>query len=403
MKRIISAFLLSVYYFFSNGLLNHAASLAFFFILSVVPALMFSVYFSSLLLVKNQAIYEQVLIVVKEFNNFIWNFLSNGDYGIYSLSFSDVGIFGIAALLFSSTLFVRSILRAFEQIFNEPCYKSLIFSYFVPIFINLFSVLLIIILISSMVILKILMNKLGIEFINKYLNVSVITGLLSTFPLVILFFTSFFMYKIFAWNKIRLKTALMISLLFSLNIYLIKYLLNENIFAPSQINIYGSASIFLLTIISFYVVYIFFLFWIQFGFIFENTNILVLRFIIDSDKSVLFRENVINFIYPVIKKNVDILKTNEKIIIENDKLENIYFISKGKIKIGGNIFEENENSFFIPSDLIEKNGGQILSLEDSIVINMDRDTYRLMLDQSEELKRAIIRFIENKTLKTEYS
>ena len=401
MKKIISSFLLSVYYFFTNGLLNHAASLAFFFILSVVPALMFSIYFSSLLLVKNQAIYEQVLTIVKEFNNFIWNYLSNGDFGVYSLNFSDAGLFGIIALLFSSTLFVRSILRAFEQIFNKPCYKSLIVSYFVPIFVNIFTVVVVILLISSMVILKILMNKMGMVFVDKYLNVSVITSLLSTSPFVILFFISFFMYKIFSWKKINWKTAIIISIMFSLNIYLIKYLFKGGFYAPSQINLYGSASIFLLTLISFYIVFIFFLFWIQFGFAYENINILVLRFIIDSKKSVLFRENIVNFIYPIIHKNVNILKTNEEVEIMSDCMENIFYVSKGKIKINDKIFEENENSFFIPEDLFSGDVENVKykALSDSAVINMDRGTYTQLLDDSKELKNAVIRFIEDKTLK----
>jgi uncharacterized BrkB/YihY/UPF0761 family membrane protein len=398
LKKPISAFLLSIYYFFSNGLLNHAASLAFFFILSVVPALMFSIYFASLLLVKNQAIYEQVLTIVKEFNNFIWNFLSNGDYGVYSFNFSDVGLLNIIALLFSSTLFVRSILRVFEQIFNKPCYKSLIISYLVPIFVNLFSVILIILLISSILILKIVMNKMGIGFVDEYLNISMLTKLLSTSPFIILFMTSFFMYKIFAWNKIKWKTALIISVLFSLNIYLIKYLFNENIFAPSQISIYGSASIFLLTIISFYVIFIFFLFWIQFGFIYENTDILILRFIIDSDKSVLFRENIINFIYPIIKNNIQILNANQQYEIPEEKWENIFYISRGKIKISNQIFDESNNNFFIPKDLFSDNNSKIFyaTLENSVIINMDKETYQLMLDESEQLKKAVIGFIENK-------
>jgi hypothetical protein len=140
------------------------------------------------------------------------------------------------------------------------------------------------------------------------------------------------------------------------------------------------------------------LFWIQFGFIYENTDILILRFIIDSDKSVLFRENIINFIYPIIKNNIQILNANQQYEIPEEKWENIFYISKGKIKISNQIFDESNNNFFIPKDLFSDNNSKIFyaTLENSVIINMDKETYQLMLDESEQLKKAVIGFIENK-------
>lgn len=389
-KKASGSLLLSIYFFFSNGLLNHAASLSFFFILSFVPALMFIIYTSGLLLVNSPELYEQMMLLIKEINSFVWNSLLSGNFIVNDIGSSNVGFIGGIMLLFSSTLFIRSVIRGFDQIFNTPCYKNIIVSYFVPIIINLLSVVVIVFLIFANVIIGFLIKYSGVTFLEQYGTLLDLFSYFASTPILIIFLTSLFFYKFFPGKKLSWRLLVFISFMFSINIFLFKEMFYGAVGAD-QFNIYGSAGVLLVSLLSFYLFFIAFLFWAQFAYVHDNIKVLTIRFFLDSSKKLWFRNIVMSTVVSLAGEYVRFYSMNDKFIFDKASEENIFFIAQGKISIGNKIFSDGIQSFFVPKDLLKDQVElEAEVLDNLIIINMPLNMYYKLLNESTRLKQEVV-------------
>lgn len=392
MRKVFGSILLSIYFFFSNGLLNHAASLSFFFILSFVPMLMFILYASSLLIVNNAVVYQQVLSVVNEINYFVWNSISSGTFNISDFGSVNYGVWGVLALLISSTLFIRSMMRGFDQIFSRPCYQNVFLNYFAPVILNL----ILVISIVGIVLLNLMMSTLvefsGMEQFAGKTNVLILLKWLSSLPLVVVFIVSLFLYRILPGRKLRWRLLVSVSLLFSVSVLLFKNVAYGAFVDPSQFSLYGSAGVLLTVLLSFYIFFICFLFWAQFAYVYDNIKVLTIRFFLDASPIVWFRERVIATVVRLAGGHVDIVPNGEVFQIENHLCENVYIVAEGSVVVNGMQYDASENSFFIPSD-IESNGEGGVSCHadgEVILIHVPVKMYYELLEESVRLKQRVV-------------
>jgi hypothetical protein len=343
----------------------------------------------------NPALYTQFLEIIKEINIFVWEKILSGQFKIENFHYSEIKFISAITLLFSSTFFIRAVIRGFDQIFNKPCYKNVIISYFVPILINLGSVLLIIIFVLFNFTISMLIKYADIVFLQEHANFLNFIKYLTSTPVLLIFFISLFFYKFFPGKKIPWKLAITISLFFAINIFIVKFF-GHNMLKASDFSAYGSANVMLLTLIGLYLFFSIFLFWAQFAYVYDNLKILTIKFFIDSKKELWFKDFVKKTVIDFAKGHINFYEPNQSITINLDEKDKIFFLAEGKIKINDKYFSDEKNPFFIPN----KAKGNILKfnvIDKTVLINMPTEMYYELVNSSNKIKQIMINLFKDKT------
>jgi hypothetical protein len=340
----------------------------------------------------NPALYTQFLEIIKEINIFVWEKILSGQFKIENFHYSEIKFISAITLLFSSTFFIRAVIRGFDQIFNKPCYKNVIISYLVPILINLGSVLLIIIFVLFNFTISMLIKYADIVFLQEHANFLNFIKYLTSTPVLLIFFISLFFYKFFPGKKIPWKLAITISLFFAINIFIVKFF-GHNMLKASDFSAYGSANVMLLTLIGLYLFFSIFLFWAQFAYVYDNLKMLTIRFFIDSKKELWFKEFVKNTVIDFAKGYINFYEPNQNIIINLNKQNKIFFIAEGKIKVDNKIYSDEKNTFFIPGEQHTDNI-EISILSKTILINLSTEMYYELINNSNRIKKIMLEYFK---------
>lgn len=253
---------------YSYGLINHAAALAFYFILSIMPALLLIVISAKKLL----SIYPDFTMKILEYigninpslSNFInsTNILSNGG----DINYSYVGIF---SLILAASLFFKALTRSFD-IICKSINKGLITGFFIPYLYTIIAVILIILMVFIHI-----GSQIYINFFFDFMPLNILKTLhflIESFfiPTFLIFIVTFISYYALSFKSISFKASLYGSLWFSFLLYFIN-LLFRKLYNPSFYNyLYGSIGYIIILLIWLYTIFILFLYFAAFSYNFNH-------------------------------------------------------------------------------------------------------------------------------------
>lgn len=266
---LIRRIYLTISIFTGKSLINHAASAAFYFLLSIVPLALFFVFVLDIWLSGYGKVSDYFFQLLSNINPAInRQFFEN--LGLLKGNSSFYGIVGILGLLWSSRLVFTSIRNGFDIIFTSNKKRGIIKNnlvslIFLPItFIAGLSFFLISALIKQL-------NKLVVEFqLTDIIDLSFLQTITSYYPIILALFIAFILYKFIPKVKIKGTYALSGAILFIISIYLAQKLLGVFIGASQYNIIYGVISALIVALIWSYILFILFYFYATFIYVISH-------------------------------------------------------------------------------------------------------------------------------------
>jgi membrane protein len=272
MKNIIiktlNIIILTIIDVYGYGLINHAAALAFYFILSIMPSLLLIVISAKKLLTIYPDFTLKILEYIGNINPSLSNFINStnilsteGD-----IKYRYVGIF---SLILAASLFFKALTRSFD-IICKSMKKGFITGFFFPYIYTIISVILIILMAFIHI-----GSQIYINFFFDFMPLNILKTihfLIESFfiPTFFIFITTFVSYYALSFKSIGLKSSLYGSLWFSLFLYFINILFKE-LYNPSFYNyLYGSIGYIIILLIWLYTIFILFLYFAAFSYNFKH-------------------------------------------------------------------------------------------------------------------------------------
>lgn len=266
---LIRRIYLTVSIFSNNSLINHAASGAFYFLLSVVPLALFFVFVLDIWLSGYGKVSDYFFQLLSNINPAI-----NRDFfesmGLLKGNSSFYGIIGAVGLLWSSRLVFTSIRNGFDIIFTSSKKRGIIKNNLVSlIFLPITFVSALSYFIISAVTKQV--DKLINEFnLNDIIDLSFLNSLTSYYPVVLALFIAFILYKFIPKVKVKGTYALAGAILFIVSIYLAQKILGAFIGASKYNIIYGVISALIVALIWTYILFILFYFFATFIYVISH-------------------------------------------------------------------------------------------------------------------------------------
>lgn len=266
---LIRRIYLTVSIFSNNSLINHAASGAFYFLLSVVPLALFYVFVLDIWLSGYGKVSDYFFQLLSNINPAI-----NRDFfesmGLLKGNSSFYGIIGAVGLLWSSRLVFTSIRNGFDIIFTSSKKRGIIKNNLVSlIFLPITFVSALSYFIISAVTKQV--DKLINEFnLNDLIDLSFLNSLTSYYPVVLALFIAFILYKFIPKVKVKGTYALAGAILFIVSIYLAQKILGAFIGASKYNIIYGVISALIVALIWTYILFILFYFFATFIYVISH-------------------------------------------------------------------------------------------------------------------------------------
>lgn len=266
---LIRRIYLTVSIFSNNSLINHAASGAFYFLLSVVPLALFFVFVLDIWLSGYGKVSDYFFQLLSNINPAI-----NRDFfesmGLLKGNSSFYGIIGAVGLLWSSRLVFTSIRNGFDIIFTSSKKRGIIKNNLVSlIFLPITFVSALSYFIISAVTKQV--DKLINEFnLNDLIDLSFLNSLTSYYPVVLALFIAFILYKFIPKVKVKGTYALAGAILFIVSIYLAQKILGAFIGASKYNIIYGVISALIVALIWTYILFILFYFFATFIYVISH-------------------------------------------------------------------------------------------------------------------------------------
>jgi membrane protein len=282
LNKSIVSFLISTGDFYANGLINHGAALAFYFILSLIPVFLLTAIIGNNLLSVNPDValgfFDLIQNIAPNFKDFIEK------TGLFetrqSMNFSFVSVI---SLIFAASLFSKALTRCFSIICNYPKNKYIL-SIFLPYILTFISIIFIIIVIIVQILSHLVIKFFWLYFDIKIIKVSLFILENLFLPLIVIFVLTFFSYIILSYKKISFFASFYGSFLLTFFIYMMELLFNK-IYKPAYYNhLYGSVSFLILFLLWFYVIFVLFLFFANFAYIYSNYNEAILNIINKHNK-----------------------------------------------------------------------------------------------------------------------
>ena len=253
---------------YGYGLINHAAALAFYFILSSMPSLLLIVISAKKLLTIYPDFTIKVLEYIENINPSLTNFInstnilsSEGD-----INYSYVGVF---SLILAASLFFKALTRSFD-IICKSMNKGFITGFFFPYIYTIISVILIILItfiqIGSQIYIHFFFNLIPLNILK------IVYFLIESFfiPTFLIFIVTFISYYALSFKSIGFKASLYGSLWFSLFLFFINILFRK-LYNPSFYNyLYGSIGYIIILLIWLYTIFILFLYFAAFSYNFKH-------------------------------------------------------------------------------------------------------------------------------------
>lgn len=266
---LIRRIYLTISIFARNSLINHAASGAFYFLLSVVPLALFFVFVLDIWLSGYGKVSDYFFQLLSNINPAI-NRQFFESMGLLKGSSSFYGLVGALGLLWSSRLVFTSIRNGFDIIFISSKKRGILKNNLVSlIFLPITFVAALSFFITSAVTKQ--LNKLINEFgLNDLIDLSFLNSLTSYYPVILALFIAFILYKFIPKVKIKGTYALAGAILFIVSIYFTQKLLGVFINASKYNLIYGVISALIIALIWTYVLFILFYFFATFIYVISH-------------------------------------------------------------------------------------------------------------------------------------
>lgn len=266
---LIRRIYLTVSIFSNNSLINHAASGAFYFLLSVVPLALFFVFVLDIWLSGYGKVSDYFFQLLSNINPAI-NREFFESMGLLKGNSSFYGIIGAVGLLWSSRLVFTSIRNGFDIIFTSSKKRGIIKNNLVSlIFLPITFVSALSYFIISAVTKQV--DKLINEFnLNDIIDLSFLNSLTSYYPVVLALFIAFILYKFIPKVKVKGTYALAGAILFIVSIYLAQKILGAFIGASKYNIIYGVISALIVALIWTYILFILFYFFATFIYVISH-------------------------------------------------------------------------------------------------------------------------------------
>ena len=260
---LIRRIYLTFSFFGSKSLINHAASGAFYFLLSVVPLALFFVFVLDTWLSGYGKVSDYFFQLLSNINPAI-NRKFFESLGLLKGSSSFYGIVGAVGLLWSSRLVFTSIRNGFDIIFPSNKKRGLIKNNLVSlIFLPITFVAVLSLFITSAVIKQI--NKaVEIFSLQEFIDLSFLNTITKYYPVVLALFIIFILYKFVPRVKVKGTYALAGAILFIISIYFTQKILGAFIGASQYNIIYGVISALIIALIWTYILFILFYFYATF-------------------------------------------------------------------------------------------------------------------------------------------
>lgn len=327
-------------FFTGKGLVNHAASGAFYFLLSIVPLALFFVFVLDSWLFGYGKVSDYFFQLLSEINPEInKQFFEN--LGLLKGGSSIYGIVGIIGLLWSARLVFMSIRNGFDVIFPSINQRGLIKNNLISlIFLPIIFITTIVFFLSSAIVKQ--LNKLIYTFeLNDMLDLSFLNSLTGFYPVLLAVFIAFILYKFIPNVKIKGTYALSGAILFVAVMLITQKILSLFMVWSKYYILYGVISALIIALFWTYILFALFYFFALF--IYVQSHYSELEFIkwynaVNGKASVMDKLLFYN--------SLSSLKCYQKTIVKGDKI-----FKQGEkggsifLLLSGVVFLEKNNNF----------------------------------------------------------
>ncbi len=381
--------------FFSNkSLINHAASGAFYFLLSIVPLALFFVFVLDSWLSGYGKVSDYFFQLLSEINPELnKQFFEN--LGLLKGGKSVYGVVGIIGLLWSSRLVFTSIRNGFDIIFPSSKQRGVIHNNLVSlIFLPIIFIAVTAFFVFSSII------KLTNSLIEKFdlsIDLSFLTNLTGFYPALMAVFISFILYRFIPKMKIKGTYALTGAVFFVLSMYFTQKLLGLFMSWTKYQILYGVISALIIALFWTYILFSLFYFFAVF--IYVQSHYTELEFI-KWHNSVCGNTNFIDRLFfhnslSSLKKYEVSLSKNQVIYKHGDKGGYIYILLSGIVFIEKNgrfIEDVAVNSFFGESGVL----GDLYFNNDAVcqvpgyALKLPKDIYDKIVNADPSVSKMIL-------------
>jgi len=389
-KSCLARFYLTLYFFSSNKLMNFAANLTFFFLLSFVPMLLIlSIIFTNLPVSEN--ITNEILNMIKSVNPDLTEYILNAADKMDMLTQNafNFGIFGGVSLFFTSLLFVRALKAAFTVIFSKKEIKWGPFGFFVPLIMEILAIVMLI----AVIVLKIFLNVVTEFFSSSVFQEFVwIINLLENIiymPIVILLAISWLSYFLMSRGAITGNVSLICASGFCVTLFIFNKFFSKIFDIAYYSFIYGSLGTLIFGLFWIYIVFCLFLFWGQLGFVFDRLRWITVRMYIESriDHLGSFGEKIRTYFLDVAGDTIRFLNKNESFKIGNGY--EYIFIGEGTVVVEG-----EKSVWYTAGDVIEAKkhvAKNLIAEDDSKIVFLDKEDLIKFINESQAAGNLIVR------------
>jgi len=389
-KNWLARFYLTLYFFSSNKLMNFAANLTFFFLLSFVPMLLIiSIILTNLPVSEN--ITNEIINMIKSVNPDLIEYILNSADKMDTLTRNalNFGVFGGVSLFLTSLLFVRALKAAFTVIFSRTDIKWGILGFFVPVIMEILAIVMLI----TVIVLKIFLNIITDFFTSTALQDFIwIINLLENviyMPIVILFAISWLGYFLMSRGAMTLSVSLICSSGFCVTLFVFNKIFSKIFDIAYYSFIYGSLGTLIFGLFWVYIVFCLFLFWGQMGYVFHRLNWITVRMYIESRISRLssFMKIISMYFLSVAGDKIRFLDKNDYVKVETG--DDYIFIGDGAVISDGGKFVR-----YTAGDLIESKdclGKKFKAEIDSIIVFLSKEELVKFINESQASGNLIVR------------
>lgn len=392
---------LSISFFASKNILDLSASSAFYFFLSIIPMTLLIVYVLDISIAGYGKLSDYFFMLLSQINPEL-NKKFFDEIGLFNNERkSFYGIIGIVGLIWSSRSVFNGIRTTLDLIFLGKLKRGFLKDNLISlIFLPLVVIICILIFVIGVIVknLSLLLTKYHIDFIESSFVISVYSN--STI-LILIFISSFCLYRFLPCNRPRNIPAIIGALLFTFFSLILQKGLYGIISLASYYLLYGVISTLIVGLFWVYILFAMFYFFAQLVYVLDNYN--ELEFInyclcISGEcnylEKKLFKEpfNLIS----IFGKN---FKSGDTIYDYNDKADYIYILIIGKVKIiNKNINGEenfiviNNNSLFAENAILSTSNynSTAIALEDSLIVVINRDFFNRVLILEPKIQQIIL-------------
>ncbi len=405
-------------FFSSRGLLNHAASGAYYFIMSIVPITLVLFYFLNFFNLGINNVLENIVSILSQINPAI-NKSFFESIGLFNPPpIGTVSIISLIAIVWSSKYILSGIRTTFKIIFDDGEKHRFITDSLVSLItIPLIMLLAFIAFISEIIVDKLssISNKVGGIFDNvvfhkiksTFMDSSFMDSLFDKLNLIgdisffanifFMFILSYMLYKYLPIIKVNRSDVLYGSILFTILITFLNKVLVKVIHVATYYLVYGIISSVIVMLFWMHLFFIFLYFSAQFIYVrnrYKYLEIIEYFLVIKKGNGSFVNNLLFKNIYLTISDKATTILKGEQIFLKGDDAEYMYVILDGvvELNIDGKKAELSKDDFFGEVAVLDKDryNYDAYSLTDCKVFKIDLPFYNNLLYLNKDFSKIIL-------------